>query len=124
MLWKNKTTTWVLILILMEYSLTKQGKLTKEEQGDVLILILMEYSLTTNHGCYSADYGGLNPYSNGILTDLSKNHYKMNTVFVVLILILMEYSLTYCGRKSKRWKSGVLILILMEYSLTGFVHTA
>ena len=42
-------STSVLILILMEYSLTVSGNI-KDGKIPVLILILMEYSLTTDWG--------------------------------------------------------------------------
>ena len=40
---------------------------------------------------------GLNPYSNGILSDNGKT-YDVSGYIFVLILILMEYSLTLCKR--------------------------
>ena len=42
--------TTVLILVLMEYSLTVLGD-GNDPADSVLILILMEYSLTSNHCC-------------------------------------------------------------------------
>ena len=59
----------------------------------VLILILMEHSLTTNR--MVEQYGAfacLNPYSNGTLSDVVSGEY--NVWASVLILILMEHSLT------------------------------
>ena len=53
----------------------------------------MEYSLTgTNPYCVDRNHR-LNPYSNGILTDLEDGE-QVHPATEVLILILMEYSLT------------------------------
>ena len=58
----------VLILILMEYSLTKEFQASLLA-AKVLILILMEYSLTAVQKALKKINRRLNPYSNGILTD-------------------------------------------------------
>ena len=55
-------------------------------------LILMEHSLTSLMRVFSPSIISLNPYSNGILSDLSVVYVYMSEK--VLILILMEYSLT------------------------------
>ena len=52
----------------MEYSLTSQNGL-HESTTYVLILILMEYSLTSKQRMASKPPKSLNPYSNGILSD-------------------------------------------------------
>ena len=59
----------VLILILMEHSLT--GDFAPVITGRlVLILILMEHSLTAvMFACITSAFAGLNPYSNGTLSD-------------------------------------------------------
>ena len=62
----------------------------------------------------------LNPYSNGILTDID----TVSGVIMesdVLILILMEYSQTAATFVSVNGAS-VLILILMEYSQTSTLN--
>ena len=59
----------VLILILMEYSLTEFMRDHSVSVSEVLILILMEYSLTASIKRKSKSSSGLNPYSNGILSD-------------------------------------------------------
>ena len=111
----RKCNQGVLILILMEYSQTNlwrqppTGKL-------VLILILMEYSQTSSKTASPKLPSCLNPYSNGILTNLgwgaAASAYKE-----VLILILMEYSQTTTAVNNNEVVT-VLILILMEYSQT------
>ena len=82
----------------MEYSLTDYCQRPFAD-GSVLILILMEYSLTCFKWSRTKRHGSLNPYSNGILTDCydSNSHFYDLTV---LILILMEYSLTIYQRVS------------------------
>ena len=52
----------------MEYSLTDYCQRPFAD-GSVLILILMEYSLTCFKWSRTKRHGSLNPYSNGILTD-------------------------------------------------------
>ena len=52
----------------------------------------MEYSLTQQLKKIPSVASGLNPYSNGILSDILYCNQLKNTH--VLILILMEYSLT------------------------------
>ena len=57
----------VLILILMEYDLRLNGKMTEEMLDRVLILILMEYDLRLLPiQMVLATILTLNPYSNGI----------------------------------------------------------
>ena len=63
-----------------------------DEDIAVLILILMEYSLTVGYQYCKNNTDCLNPYSNGILTDMKTRVELFGTS--VLILILMEYSLT------------------------------
>ena len=58
----------------------------------VLILILMEHSLIAARQYKKAEAAGLNPYSNGTLSDLKKLKIYGNSSSV-LILILMEHSL-------------------------------
>ena len=82
----------------------------------VLILILMEYSLTKSLTNLPRCRKRLNPYSNGILSDFSKA--GLYCLAAVLILILMEYSLTVHPACVREAGNLVLILILMEYSLT------
>ena len=52
----------------------------------------MEYSLTVGYQYCKNNTDCLNPYSNGILTDMKTRVELFGTS--VLILILMEYSLT------------------------------
>ena len=61
-------TVGVLILILMEYSLTAVNN-HRYHKNLVLILILMEYSLTEYQYLCKENSERLNPYSNGILSD-------------------------------------------------------
>ena len=76
----------------------------------------MEYSQTINLNRIIMEKNGLNPYSNGILTNIFALM-KRSNAFGVLILILMEYSQTqFMG--GNRFGIQVLILILMEYSQT------
>ena len=77
----------------MEYSLTLERCLRWWSLLMVLILILMEYSLTRENAVLQSTGKSLNPYSNGILTDIFYN-FKTYHYEHVLILILMEYSLT------------------------------
>ena len=81
----------------MEYSQTLCGHRWYAHMG-VLILILMEYSQTGEIKEYSLDETRLNPYSNGILTNMM---YMVSVpqLSTVLILILMEYSQT-CSCKN------------------------
>ena len=69
----------VLILILMEYSQTSWG-FRGLRVHPVLILILMEYSQTFPCSLHLAMIQCLNPYSNGILTDLQnrETHQMLN----------------------------------------------
>ena len=60
---------------------------------------------------------GLNPCSNGILSD-GHEGIKVNLYGSVLILVLMEYSLTLQNSFLSN-RLLVLILVLMEYSLTS-----
>ena len=76
----------------MEYSLT-QVACWWEKRKYVLILILMEYSLTKYINAFVNLETRLNPYSNGILSDLLEGKITRE-MWDVLILILMEYSLT------------------------------
>ena len=86
----------VLILILMEYSL-REIALRWPRKLLVLILILMEYSLRKEAlEVFNAKFG-LNPYSNGILSERRKVATFVSTPYV-LILILMEYSLSHWQR--------------------------
>ena len=55
----------------MEYSLTVCA-VEKKAPENVLILILMEYSLTRKGQQMRGMYPCLNPYSNGILPDIPK----------------------------------------------------
>ncbi len=57
----------------MEYSLTLLRRGFAQRAIMVLILILMEYSLTTPPKPEDKVLSGLNPYSNGILSDRNKN---------------------------------------------------
>ena len=57
----------------------------------VLILILMDYSLRKKEKSVDEMITGLNPYSNGLLSEVSVP--LQVTEKVVLILILMDYSL-------------------------------
>ena len=82
----------VLILILMEYPLTLTNISEPAVSTIVLILILMEYPLTKIENRSSKLLKGLNPYSNGIPSDILVILYYV--VIIVLILILMEYPLT------------------------------
>ena len=75
----------------------------------------MEYSLIFVAKLPTSHYRCLNPYSNGILSDLSAV-LILKKAMLVLILILMEYSLI-SGIRSPISRHTVLILILMEYSL-------
>ena len=59
----------VLILILMEHSLTRTFKIIDVNQLYVLILILMEHSLTRKESRRKSAKTSLNPYSNGTLSD-------------------------------------------------------
>ena len=77
----------------------------------------MEYSQTKIRVWKNVKPGGLNPYSNGILTD-SSHLMSVGEAAKVLILILMEYSQTQDQSCSHLCADGVLILILMEYSQT------
>ena len=54
----------------MEYSLTKNIFVSVMVVVSVLILILMEYSLTSNGKLDRTVGQCLNPYSNGILSDI------------------------------------------------------
>ena len=83
----------VLILILMEYSLSTSRASTSKETK-VLILILMEYSLSFRLLISAFIAQGLNPYSNGILSEFNQVVESL-PIEVVLILILMEYSLSF-----------------------------
>ena len=66
---KIRIQIFVLILILMEYSLTTESGYSNDGVT-VLILILMEYSLTlTKILRLRGTTVSLNPYSNGILSD-------------------------------------------------------
>ena len=56
----------------MEYSLTRTAERVPSIFA-VLILILMEYSLTIRRKVLDFQVPCLNPYSNGILTDNNKN---------------------------------------------------
>ena len=108
----------------MEYSLTFGRRHPQGLRLCVLILILMEYSLTMakkikkNYSwCLNPYSNGilpdnilkaailpticLNPYSNGILPDAFSAAFTSGAL-VVLILILMEYSLTSLLRCSRR----------------------
>ena len=76
----------------MEHSLTKK-MVMRATQQPVLILILMEHSLTLYRTGVSCPIQCLNPYSNGTLSDLNAMP-KFSEVIQVLILILMEHSLT------------------------------
>ena len=99
----------------MEYPLTwKQNLLRKKEPG------LNPYSNGISSDLLdlaaAQKVKSLNPYSNGIPSDLRTSRFCKKTNSV-LILILMEYPLT------NKWqrlcpKNTVLILILMEYPLT------
>ena len=53
----------------MEYSLTFRKGMVLYTASSVLILILMEYSLTKMEEKELVSLIGLNPYSNGILPD-------------------------------------------------------
>ena len=60
---------YVLILVLMEYSLTSNGA-CDADWSSVLILVLMEYSLTDSISeSIALRSASLNPCSNGILSD-------------------------------------------------------
>ncbi len=76
----------------MEYSLTWIIRQVQRSHLLVLILILMEYSLTSKVNMPKLERICLNPYSNGILPDTA--YYDGRLLQFVLILILMEYSLT------------------------------
>ena len=89
---ENRSCRYVLILILMEYSQTLKNHNSMKKKS-VLILILMEYSQTFCKSFGTGVSKGLNPYSNGILTDTIEQPSKHKLAYV-LILILMEYSQT------------------------------
>ena len=56
----------------MEHSLTNIMKEFLLENQTVLILILMEHSLTVGHGSGESSSRSLNPYSNGTLSDFCR----------------------------------------------------
>ena len=96
----------------MEYSQTTISRTTTTNRS-VLILILMEYSLTTPFGVQNMILSCLNPYSNGILTDISAvsaiwRYKRLNPYSNGILTDKNVYNIIEKSRE-------VLILILMEY---------
>ena len=75
---RKKELTLVLILVLMEYSLTKDWTI-RIFKIKVLILVLMECSLTLMNVGLVQKLGCLNPCSNGMLSDV---RFEGNQMFV------------------------------------------
>ena len=77
-----KWTSYVLILVLMEYALWAAGPVTNDTPIAVLILVLMEYALW--------ELDNLSGYQEG---------------YMVLILVLMEYALWASLKKDTEKKT-------------------
>ena len=80
----------------------------------------MDYSLRLIITLTVVQLKGLNPYSNGLLSETLYLFTGFGDTSV-LILILMDYSLSL--NVAEAWVNGqVLILILMDYSLSQGIH--
>ena len=107
--------SFVLILVVMEYTQWGIKKSQRFSKKEVLILVVMEYTQWVAEGERNLVFICLNPCCNGI--------YSMSAIttltllsLLVLILVVMEYT-QWEGNSSRNvLKSLVLILVVMEYT--------
>ena len=83
----------VLILVLVEYTVTSESLSSSPDWRFVLILVLVEYTVTQCNRRLGSVGIRLNPCFSGIYCDTIKFQYYGKHLFV-LILVLVEYTVT------------------------------